>query len=297
MRIERAAVIGAGTMGSGIAQVLAQAGLDVRLLDIVPTQLTRGQESIRRNTQRLVDKGQMAESEQCALLQRITVSTALEETAQAQFVIEAIVEQAEAKRQLLTTVDQWAPHDAILASNTSSLSITQLATSTRRPDRFIGMHFVNPVPLMRLVEVIRGLATSDETHAAILALAQQIGKSPVTVQDMPGFALNRMLIPMLNEAVYLLMEGTASRDDIDTVMKLGASHPIGPLALADMIGLDICLAIMQVLHDDLGDDKFRPCPLLRNMVAAGLLGRKAGRGFYDYPPPATHLQGAGGVSH
>jgi len=280
--IECVAVIGAGTMGSGIAQVMAAAGLSVFLTDTAPEQLARGLERIRRATARLVEKGDLAAAAQQALVDRVSVVDGLADISGAQLVIEAIVEQLPAKEQLLRDLDGLLPAETILASNTSSISITRLAAATERPERVIGMHFINPAPVMRLVEVIRGLATSDETAAAVMALAQRLGKVAVTVQDAPGFVLNRLLIPMINEAVYLLQQGVASREDIDAVMKLGANHPMGPLALADLVGLDTCLAIMEVLHRDLGEDKYRPCPLLRTMVAAGYLGRKVGRGFYTY---------------
>jgi len=281
--IERVAIIGAGTMGSGIAQVFAQVGYAVSLIDVSREQLSRAMASIERGTKRLMEKGQLGQVEQEAIMGRITTSLAVDEVRKARLVLEAIIEDVEAKTRLFATVDQVAPAEAILASNTSSVSITRLAAATRRPKRVIGMHFINPAPVMKLVEVIRGLATSDETHEAVVELARGLGKTPVTVSDTPGFALNRLLIPMLNEACYLLMEGVASREDIDTVMKLGANHPMGPLALADLVGLDTCLAIMEVLQRDLGEDKYRPCPLLRKMVAAGYLGRKSGRGFYTYP--------------
>ena len=280
--IERVAIIGAGTMGSGIAQVFAQVGYAVSLIDVSREQLSRAMASIERGTKRLMEKGQLGQVEQEAIMGRITTSLAVDEVRKARLVLEAIIEDVEAKTRLFATVDQVAPAEAILASNTSSVSITRLAAATRRPERVIGMHFINPAPVMKLVEVIRGLATSDETHEAVVELARGLGKTPVTVSDTPGFALNRLLIPMLNEACYLLMEGVASREDIDTVMKLGANHPMGPLALADLVGLDTCLAIMEVLQRDLGEDKYRPCPLLRKMVAAGYLGRKSGRGFYTY---------------
>jgi len=281
-RIEQVGVIGAGAMGSGIAQVFAQAGYRVVLNDVFPEQLIRAMEAIRRHTTRLMEKGQISQAEQQAIIARITVAPTLEEAAQAQLVVEAIVEQTQAKEQLFASLDRASPSETILASNTSSLSISRLAAATARPGQVIGLHFSNPAPLMKLVEVVRGLATTDETHAAVVELVGALGKTPVTIQDSPGFALNRLLIPMLNEAMFLLMEGVASREDIDAVMKLGANHPMGPLALADLIGLDTCLAIMEVLHRDLGEDKYRPCPLLRRMVAAQHLGRKTGRGFYTY---------------
>lgn len=280
--IERVAVVGAGIMGSGIAQVFAQAGHPVALIDIVPGQLTRAREAIERGTARLQEKGQLTEPQRSALLARIAMSASLDEARNAELVLEAIVEDAAAKAELFSALDRSAPPEAILASNTSSVSITRLAAATRRPDRVIGLHFINPAPVMKLVEVIRGLATSPETVDAVLALAREVGKTPVLVADSPGFVLNRLLIPMINEAAYLLMEGVASPEDVDTVMKLGANHPMGPLALADLIGLDTCLAIMEVLQRETGEDKYRPCPLLRRMVAAGRLGRKAGQGFYMY---------------
>lgn len=280
--IEQVAVVGAGTMGSGIAQVFAQAGYSVVLIDILPAQLERGLATIARATQRQVERGRLTEGGRQELLARIRTGQEIGDAAQAQLVVEAIVEQLETKLQVLTTLDNTCPPETILTTNTSSLSITQLAAATKRPAQVIGMHFINPAPVMKLVEVIRGLATSDRVHATVCDVVRSLDKTPVTVKDAPGFVLNRLLIPMLNEAAYLLMEGVASAAEIDTVMRLGANHPMGPLALADLIGLDTCLAIMQVLHRELGDDKYRPCPLLRQMVAAGYLGRKSGRGFYRY---------------
>lgn len=280
--LERAAVIGAGTMGSGIAQVLATAGLGVTLVDVSDDLVARGLDALRRGLGRMVERGRLDAEARDAALARITPTTDLSVAAQADLVIEAIVERLDAKTSLLAELDRHAPAGTILASNTSSISITRLAAATARPDRVIGMHFMNPAPVMALVEVIPGLATSDATTDAIMALVGRLGKTPVRVEDSAGFALNRLLIPMINEAAFLLMEGVAARDDIDTVMRLGANHPMGPLALADLIGLDTCLSIMEVLHRQLGDDKYRPCPLLRRMVAAGHLGRKTGRGFYMY---------------
>ncbi len=280
--IERVAVIGAGTMGSGIAQVFAVAGLDVTLVDVSDDLVARGLDGIRRGLERMAERGRLDAEARDAALGRTTATTDVGAAARADLVIEAIVERLEAKVDLLAELDRRAPAHTILASNTSSISITRLGAATGRPDRVIGMHFMNPAPVMALVEVIRGLATSDATTDAVVALVERLGKTPVRVDDSAGFALNRLLIPMINEAAFLLMEGVAAREDIDTVMRLGANHPMGPLALADLIGLDTCLAIMEVLHRELGDDKYRPCPLLRRMVAAGHVGRKSGRGFYSY---------------
>ena len=282
MEVRRVFVVGAGQMGAGIAQVAAQAGLQVTMRDIAPEILEKAMAVIRRNLQRSVEKGRISAEEQEAILGRLHTTLDLDGAAEADVVIEAIVENMQAKKDLFSELDRICPPSTILASNTSSLSITELAASTRRPDRFIGMHFMNPVPVMQLVEVVRGHLTSDETHQVIRDLAVRMGKTPVTVQDYPGFVANRVLFPMINEAIYCLMEGVASAEDIDTVMKLGMNHPMGPLALADLIGLDTCLAILETLHRGLGDPKYRPCPLLRRMVSAGLLGRKTGRGFYTY---------------
>ncbi|HAI21826.1 MAG TPA: 3-hydroxybutyryl-CoA dehydrogenase [Clostridiales bacterium UBA8153] len=275
-------VVGAGQMGSGIAQVAAQAGYRVLLQDLSAELVQRGKGSVARLLGRAVEKGRMSPEERDATLGRIEGVTALSAASGAQVVIEAVVEDAGVKKTLLGEMDRLCSPGTILATNTSSISITELAAATTRPDRFIGMHFMNPVPLMQLVEIIRGQATSDQTHAAIFALAQALGKTPVTVRDYPGFVANRLLMPMINEAAFCLMEGVASAEDIDTVMKLGMNHPMGPLALADLIGLDTCLAIMEVLHTGFGDSKYRPCPLLRRLVKAGQLGRKTGRGFYQY---------------
>lgn len=269
-------------MGSGIAQVLAEAGRAVVLVDVSSDLVARGLETVRANTARLVAKERMTADAQASLLGRITGSTSLEGAAQSQLVIEAIVESAEIKAKVFGALDQHAPAETILASNTSSISITRIAAATQRPDRVVGMHFSNPATVMKLVEVVAGLGTSEATLSAVTELARALGKTPVRVTDSAGFALNRILIPMLNEAIYALHEGVASAEDIDTCMILGANHPMGPLALADLIGLDTVLAIMSVLHAELGDDKYRPCPLLRQMVAAGRLGRKAGRGFFVY---------------
>ena len=283
MSIDRIAVVGGGTMGNGIAHVAAQSGRHVRLLDVSQTFLDAARATITKNLDRQVKKGTLDEAAKAAILGRIRMGTDLAEgVADADLVVEAVPETMEMKRAVFTTLDAAAPPAAILATNTSSISITQIAAVTKRPDRVIGMHFMNPVPLMQLVEVIRGLATSDETTAAVMELARELGKTPVEVNDFPGFVSNRVLMPMINEAVTALMEGVAGAEAIDTVMKLGMNHPIGPLALADLIGLDTCLNILEVLHRELGDDRYRPSPLLRKYVAAGRLGRKSGQGFYTY---------------
>lgn len=278
----RIGVVGSGTMGSGIAQVFAQIGYPVVLVDALPEALDRAASGIEKSLQRLVKKGTLGEEQVPAILERITRTTKPEAMRECQLVVEAIFEDAAAKLEMLVKLDEVTGPDCILASNTSSISITELAAATRRPDRVIGMHFMNPVPVMTLVEIIRGIATSDETYKAVEAVTRELGKTPVEVQDYPGFISNRILMPMINEAFFCLMEGVATRENIDTVMRLGMNHPMGPLALADFIGLDVCLNIMNVLHEGLGDDKYRPCPLLRKMVAAGRLGRKSGRGVYEY---------------
>jgi len=281
--IQKIVVIGAGTMGNGIAHVAAQCGYAVTLVDVAQEQLDRALATIRANLERQAKKGAIAEGDISSILARITPATDLAPAAaSADIAIEAASENFDVKRSIFETLDNAAPPHCILASNTSSISITAIAATTTRADRVIGMHFFNPVPVMKLCEIVRGQSTSDQTYATTFALAQALGKTPVTVQDYPGFVSNRILMPMINEAIYCLMEGVASAEDIDTVMKLGMNHPMGPLQLADFIGLDVCLAIMEVLHEGLGDDKYRPCPLLRRMVAAGLLGRKTGRGFYSY---------------
>lgn len=274
-------VIGAGQMGGGIAQVSAQAGYSVILNDIKEEFLTRGLSIIEKNLQRSVEKGKLDAAEKEAILNRITKSTALEDAASADLVIEAAVENLTIKSQIFAQLDSICPEHTILSTNTSSLPITEIAAFTKRPDRVIGMHFMNPVPVMKLVEVIRGLATSDEVYKTIETLSLEMGKTPVEVNDAPGFVANRILIPMINEAIYTLYEGIATAEDIDNVMKLGMNHPMGPLALADLIGLDTVLAISEILHEGLGD-KYRPCPLLRKYVKAGWYGRKSGRGFYKY---------------
>lgn len=280
--IRRVAVVGAGTMGNGIAHTFAVSGFDVALIDLDRDRLDHAISTIGKNLERQVGKGTIDEAAREAALARIVTATTTAPAAESDIVVEAVTEDLSLKARIFAELDETAPEAAILASNTSSISITALAGAIRRPERVIGMHFMNPVPVMKLVEVIRGLQTSDETAAAVIALGERLGKTPVEVNDSPGFVSNRILMPMINEAVFCLQEGVAGAEAIDTVMKLGMNHPLGPLALADLIGLDTCLAIMEVLHRDLGDDKYRPCPLLRNYVAAGWLGRKSGRGFYEY---------------
>lgn len=279
---EKVAVIGAGTMGNGIAQVFASCGSSVTLVDVNEEALERGVAAIGKSLARVVKKERMTQADADATLARISRSTELESLGDRELVVEAVSERADLKAKVFRTLDEVAPASAILASNTSSISITEIAAVTGRADRVIGMHFMNPVPVMKLVEVIRGQETSDETTDAVMRASRALGKEPVEANDYPGFVSNRVLMPMINEAVFCLMEGVATREGIDTVMKLGMAHPMGPLTLADLIGLDVCLDILEVLHRGLGDDKYRPCPLLRRMVAAGRLGRKSGKGFYDY---------------
>ncbi len=282
MMIERMAVVGAGQMGSGIAQVAAQAGIEVLLADAAPELARKGAERIAASLAKLVEKGKLSAGDRTALLARIRPVESLEECARAQLLVEAVLEDEEVKKELFRKADTLLAPDAILASNTSSISITKLAAATRRPDRFVGMHFMNPPPVMQLIEIIRGLQTSDATYQTVMELARRFGKTTVTSKDRPGFVVNRILIPLLNEACFALDEGLASAEDIDTGVKLGLNHPMGPLTLADFVGLDTCLFIAEVLHRELGDDKYRPAPILRQYVAAGWLGRKTGRGFYSY---------------
>jgi 3-hydroxybutyryl-CoA dehydrogenase len=269
-------------MGNGIAHVFAGNGWNVTLIDVVEQQLEKALATIGKNMDRQIKKGKLSEDDKQAALDRITTATSLDGASSAELVIEAASEQADLKFDVFRQLDRIAPAGAILATNTSSISITEIAAHTERPDKVIGMHFMNPVPMMQLVEIIRGLGTSGETTATVMETASGLGKTPVEVNDYPGFVANRILMPMINEAVYCVMEGVATPEDVDTVMKLGMNHPMGPLALADLIGLDVCLFILAVMHEGLGDPKYRPCPLLRKMVASGRLGRKSGQGFHDY---------------
>ena len=282
MMIKTLGVVGAGQMGSGIAQVAAAGGISVLMSDIKDEFVDRGISAIEKSLDRIVKKGKLSEADKKATLERIEGTTTISDMAKAHYVVEAATEDETLKLNIFRELDETCPEGIVLSSNTSSISITKIAGATKRPEKVIGMHFMNPVPMMQLVEVIRGLATSDETFHATHDLAVKLGKTPVTANDFPGFIANRILMPMINEAIYALFEGVGKAEDIDQVMKLGMNHPMGPLALADLIGLDTCLAIMEVLHEGLGDAKYRPCPLLRKYVDAGWLGRKSGRGFYSY---------------
>ncbi|MFC5604912.1 3-hydroxybutyryl-CoA dehydrogenase [Sporosarcina koreensis] len=282
MEIKKVMVIGAGQMGGGIAQVCAQAGFDVKLNDIKEESYEKGLAVIAKNLSRNVEKGRMTEDEKSEVLGRITKSLDLQDAHDVDIVIEAAIENMEIKKSIFAKLDGIAPKHAILATNTSSLPITEIAAVTNRPQNVIGMHYMNPVPVMKLVEIIRGLATSDEVYEAVEDMTRKLSKTPVEVNDFPGFVANRVLMPMINEAIYTLYEGVASKEAIDEVMKLGMNHPMGPLQLADFIGLDTCLYIMETLHEGFGDSKYRPCPLLRKYVNAGWLGKKSGRGFYEY---------------
>jgi 3-hydroxybutyryl-CoA dehydrogenase len=282
MTIQTVGIVGAGTMGNGITQACAVSGIDVVMVDIAQAAVDKGVATIGKSLERLLQKDKISEADKAAALARVKGSTSYEDLKGAQLVIEAATENHELKNKILQQLDGLLAPEVIIATNTSSISITQLAAVTQRPDRFVGMHFFNPVPMMALVEIIRGLQTSDATHDAVKALATRLGKTPITVKNAPGFVVNRILVPMINEAFFVLAEGLATPEDIDAGMRLGCNHPIGPLALADLVGLDVCLAVMEVYLKEFGDSKYRPCPLLREMVAAGHLGRKTGRGVYQY---------------
>ena len=282
MSITTVGIVGAGTMGNGIAQACAVKGIDVVMVDIAQAAVDKGIATVGKSLDRLLQKEKITEADRDAALGRIKGSTSYDDLKKAQLVIEAATENHELKNKILKQLDELLDPEVIIATNTSSISITQLAAVTKRPDKFVGMHFFNPVPMMALVEIIRGLQTSDATHDAVKALAEALGKSPITVKNAPGFVVNRILVPMINEAFFVLAEGLATPEDIDAGMKLGCNHPIGPLALADMVGLDVCLAVMEVYLEQFGDSKYRPCPLLREYVAAGRLGRKTGMGVYSY---------------
>ncbi|MFZ0368374.1 MAG: 3-hydroxybutyryl-CoA dehydrogenase [Halobacillus sp.] len=282
MSINKVMVIGAGQMGAGIAQVFAQSGLYVKLNDLNQDALNNGLDGIKKRLDRAVEKGKLSTEGKNELVERLSGTTDMNEASDCDLVVEAVVENMDIKTKVFKSLDEIMPDHAILASNTSSLPITEIAAATKRPSQVIGMHFMNPVPVMKLVEIIRAIQTSDETYQAIEDLTKKINKSPVEVEDFPGFVSNRILMPMINEAIYTVHEGVASPEDVDTVMKLGMNHPMGPLTLADFIGLDTCLYIMEVLHEGFGDSKYRPCPLLRKYVKAGWLGKKSGRGFYSY---------------
>ncbi len=276
-------VIGAGTMGNGIAHVFAMTGYEVTLVDISPDALERALKTIEKNLGRMLKKEKISEQDMAATLQRIQTTTSMQEAAaKADFIVEAATERMDLKLKIFEELDRYAPEGVILASNTSSISITKIGAATQRPEWVIGMHFMNPVPVMKLVEVIRGYATTDEVTQKVMELSRELGKTPVEVNDYPGFVANRILMPMINEAIYTLFEGVAGAEEIDTVMKLGMAHPMGPLQLADFIGLDVCLSILRIMHEGFGNPKYAPCPLLVNMVAAGKLGRKTGEGFYRY---------------